>query len=66
MKQQTKPKFRLGKTLTGLASAFYSLAIASVGLNFMRSLFEDKDELTEIIKEKKAQMEKNKNERKRI
>jgi len=61
-----KPKFRLGKTLTGLASVMYSLGIASAGLNFMRSLFEDKDELTEIIKEKKAQMEKNKNERKRI
>jgi len=52
-----KTKSRLGKTLTGLTSAFYSLGIASVGLSIMSKLFDNEDELTEIIKEKKEQME---------
>ena len=51
-----KLKNRCGKTITGLASVFYSLAIASEGLRIMGSLFKEKDELTEIIKEKMKQI----------
>jgi len=50
-----KGKARFGKSIMGLASAFYCLAIATEGLNIMGSLFE-KDELTEIIKEKMKQI----------
>ena len=53
-------KKNLGKDkfITGLTSAIFSLAIAGMGLSIMNKFFGKDDELTEIIKEKKEQMEK--------
>jgi len=41
----------VGKTIADLSSAFYSLAIADVGISLMSDMF-GRDEFTEIVREK--------------